>query len=319
MLNKITKLIFSLCLSLDVLSLSAQDKKLSVNDTAIILDKSAAKKILEEYKNSKDLHEDLGSDLSKEGIITDRPHVAETPFLVPKSYLQWESGFQFQKSHTANSKATDFTYTNLLIRIGFSRRVEGRIMMNYLGSSIKINQKDSVMKSTGFSGISLGSKVFLFNSKGLRPTGTILYMVALPFPGTKTFRPTHTTMAEIMFLFVNRVTRFYDFEYNLGVQWDETSQGAAYAYAFNNEFALSEKLFLFAEIYGYFYEQSDSEGRYNGSFQGDHRANGGIYYRLSRDWQIDFSGGVGLSKISPDYYLWFGLSNRIGKKKRSGF
>ncbi|HXA01129.1 MAG TPA: hypothetical protein VNW99_04020, partial [Cytophagaceae bacterium] len=188
------------------------------------MNKQMAKRMLEEYENIKELDEDIISDFSKEGIITDRPHIAETPFLVPKNYLQWESGFQFQKSHTADAKATDFTYNNLLVRIGFSRRVEGRIVMNYLGTNVKANKKDSVINSTGFSGISLGSKVFLFKAKGIRPTGTILYMVALPFAGIKTFRPTHTTMAEIMFLFVNRVTHFYDFEYNLGVQWDEISQ-----------------------------------------------------------------------------------------------
>jgi hypothetical protein len=113
-------------------------------------------------------------------------------------------------------------------------------------------------------------------ASGIRPTGTILYVVALPFPGSKTFRPTHTTMAEIMFLFVNRITGFYDFEYNLGVQWDENSQGPAYAYALNNEFAVNQKLFFFAEIYGYFYEQSNLENRYNGNFISDHRANGGF-------------------------------------------
>jgi hypothetical protein len=318
MLNKILWLLSIFLLSFpDLSGQENKDQGLPSNDTAIIIDKQVARKILEEYENIKDLKEDIISDLSKEAIITDRPHVAETPFLVPKSYLQWESGFQFQKSHAVDTKKTDFIYNNMLVRIGFSRRVEGRVSINYLGTNVRNNKKDSVMKSTGFSGISLGSKVFLFKEKRLRPTGTILYMIALPFPGTKTFRPTHTTMAEIMFLFVNRITYFYDFEYNLGVQWDGTSQSPAYAYALNNEFALSQKLFLFAEIYGYFYEQSNSDGRYDGNFKGDHRFNCGVYYRLSRDWQIDFSGGVGLSKISPDYYLGFGLSNRIGKKKNN--
>jgi len=286
-------------------------------DTTIVIDKRIAKRIMEEYPNLNELDGDMVYDYSKDGIITDRPHVAETPILVPKNYLQWESGFQFQKGHTALVKTTDIVYNNLLVRFGFSRRVEGRIAINYLGTNVHPKESDSVFKSHGFSGISLGSKVYLFKEKGLRPKGTILYAVALPFPGTKTFRPTHTTMAEIMFLFVNRITSFYDFEYNLGVQWDETNQSPAYAYAFNNEIAASEKLFFFAEVYGYFYELSDTEGSFNGKYQGDHRANAGIYCRLSRDWQFDISGGIGLSKVSPDYYVGVGLSNRIGLKKRS--
>jgi hypothetical protein len=302
-----------------ILTLTNLFAQYNTEDTTIVIDKRIAKRILEEYKDVNELDNDMVSDYSKEGIITDRPHVAETPFLIPKNYLQWESGFQFQKSHTSESKTTDIIYNNLLLRLGFSRRVEGRISINYQGTNVHPRANDSTFKSTGFSGLILGSKVFLFKEKGWRPKGTILYAVALPFPGSKTFRPTHTTMAEIMFLFVNRITKFYDFEYNLGVQWDEASQSPAYAYAFNNEFAASEKLFFFAEVYGYFYELSNSEGSYNGKYQGDHRANGGVYYRLSRDWQLDLSGGIGLSKVSPDYYLGVGISNRIGMKKRNNF
>jgi hypothetical protein len=174
MLNKILRLISIFLLSYpDLSAQNNNDQGLPQKDTIIIMNKQVAKRLLDEYGNMNDLNEDIISDLGKEAIITDRPHVAETPFLVPKSYLQWESGFQFQKSHASATKVTALTYNNLLIRIGFSRRVEGRIMMNYLGTNVKINGSDSVFNSTGFSGLSLGSKVFLVRKKGLIPLAFI--------------------------------------------------------------------------------------------------------------------------------------------------
>jgi hypothetical protein len=284
-------------------------------DTTIVLNKEVAKMMLEEYKKDTEIKNDLVPDYSRQWMVTDRPHIAETPYMVPKKHLQAETGFQFQNSRTTFSKTNDLTYLTALIRLGLSRRFEARVEMEYSGTKTRLLNNDSlIVNSNGLSGLHLGSKVFLFNNKGIFPKGTLLYGVSLPILGSKNFRPSYTA-AEIKFLFLNRIAHFYEFEYNVGIQWDGNTKNAAYAYALNNEFEITQKFHCFVELYGFFNENSGKDDRFNGSFINDHRANGGIWYLFNKGLQFDLSGGVGLSKISPEYYFAVGLSSRIGLSK----
>lgn len=285
-------------------------------DTTIVIDKELARKFLEAYSKPSDIESDIVPDITKEWMITDRPHVAETPFLLPRSYFQWETGFQIQKSKTDFNKSRDITYNTTLIRLGLSRRLEARFEMTYGGTKTYKLTNDSIVSNVnGLSGLTIGSKVFLFNEKGILPKGTLLYSFSLPFIGSKDFRPAYTA-AEVKFLFLNQINSFYELEYNLGIQWDGNTKNAAYAYAINNEFKLTQKLYCFAEVYGYFYENSDNDDHFNNSYTNDHRANAGFWYLFNQGLQLDISGGIGLSKVSPGYYISAGFSNRFSLKRK---
>jgi hypothetical protein len=309
MINKITLKEYALFIIVIFLN---SNHSFAQKDTTIILDKKSVKEFLEFQKYAADSKHDLVPDFSEEWIITDRPHVAETPHLVPKGYFQWETGFQFQQSRTDLIKTKDITYNTTLIRLGLSRRIEARLEMDYFGTKSNRRSDDSLLqKVNGLSGLTVASKVFLFQQNGLIPETSLLYGISLPYPGSKDFRPSYTG-SEIKFLLVNRIAKWYEFEYNLGVQWD----GVTNAYAFNNEFEINRRLFFFIEMYGYFYENGDKDDRFSGSFTNDHRLNGGIWYRLAPNLQLDLSGGFGLSKISPTNYIAVGLSNRFKFKKK---
>ena len=291
---------------------AAQTVLQNEKDTTIILDKELARQILKEYSTRTELKRDLIPDYSKEWMVTDRPHIAETPILVPKNFLQLETGFQFQKSKSASYSTNDFTYNTSLIRWGLGRRVEARFQMDYLGQKNYLRSNDSLIANTnGLSGLSIGSKVFLFDEKGILPKGTLLYWVSLPVLASKNFRTPYTTASEIEFLFLNKISDFYELEYNVGLQWNGNTRNAAYAYALNNEFSLNDKFHFFLELYGYFYENSGPNDQFNGRYTNDHRVNGGIWYLFNKDLQVDISGGAGLSKISPSYYIAVGLSKRL--------
>ncbi|MBY0427111.1 MAG: transporter, partial [Cytophagales bacterium] len=260
---------------------------------------------------------DAVPDMEEEGIITDRPHVAETPHLVPKGYVQIETGFQLQKSKTDLTKTTDITYNTTLVRYGISKRFELRMEMEYLGTKTQLNSTNETTQDVqGLSGLYLGSKIYITQQKGVLPEATLMYGVFLPYPGNEAFRPDYTG-SEIKFLLVNKIAKWYEFEYNLGVQWDGVAKNAAFAYAINNEFDLwKSKLFFFAELYGYFIENGDDRDRFNGTFANDHRVNGGFWYRVTPNNQFDISAGLGLNKISPEYYVGAGFCNRFSVKKK---
>lgn len=59
--------------------------------------------------------------------------------------------------------------------------------------------------------------------------------------------------------------------------------------------------YLFIESYGYMPENSKP----------DHRADAGLTFLLADNFQLDASGGIGLTKYSPDYFISFGFSWRI--------
>lgn len=294
------------------------DDATSEGDTTITISKELARKLAQEYTNVNEVKNDLVPDYSKTWMVTDRPHIAETPIMVAKGYLQWETGFQVSHTNTSLSRTRDITYNTMLVRLGLSRRVEARLEMSYFGTKTTKTANDSLkVNTTGLSGLNVASKVFLFNEKGLRPKGTLLFGAALPFIGSTTYRPENTG-GFIKFLFLNEITHHYEFEYNVGVVWSGDSKQASYVYALNNEFSITQKFNAFVEIYGSFTENNGMDNRFNGTFINDHRVNGGFWYLFNKDLQLDVSGGVGLSAASPNYYVGVGLSNRfsVSKKKR---
>ena len=289
---------------------SAQN--ISKQDTTIILDRKIAKIILEQYKNTKDLETDLMPDISKDWMVTDRPHIAETPHLTTKNHLQVEMGFNFENTRNElGVKTQEITYNTTLLRFGLSRKIEFRAEMAYLGTNI--SKENTILEDyKGLSGLSLGSKIHLVKAKGrFIPEITLLYDVTLPYFGSKDYKPSYTTPS-IKFLFLNRITKFYEFEYNLGYQCN--AQGNA-SYALNNEFEINQHWHFFAEIYGTFTENNQPNSIFDGSLLHDHRANTGVWYMFSPSFQLDLSGGVGLSKMAPDYYFSVGISNRFSLKK----
>ena len=286
-------------------------------DTTIVVSKELARKLAKEYSNVNEVKNDLVPDYSKTWMVTDRPHIAETPIMVAKGYLQWETGFQVSHTNTSLSHTKDITYNTMLVRLGMSRRVEARLEMSYFGTKTTKTANDSLkINTSGLSGLNVGSKVFLFDEKGLRPKGTLLFGAALPFVGSTTYRPENTG-GFMKFLFLNEITHHYELEYNIGVIWSGDSKQASYMYALNNEFMITQKFNAFLEIYGTFTENNGLDNRFNGTFINDHRMNGGFWYLFNKDLQLDISCGIGLSAASPDYYVGLGLSNRFSMSKRN--
>jgi len=315
MFNKIALLLIFMAYSN---SIFGQDPKEPVteDDTTIVVSKEVAHKLLEEYNNMNEVKNDLVPDYSKKWMVTDRPHIAETPILVAKGTLQWETGFQISHTNTSLSRTKDLTYNTTLVRFGLSRRVEARFEMAYLGTkTIKLANDSMQVNTNGFSGLNIASKVFLFDEKGFKPKGTLLYCVSLPYIGSTIYRPENTG-GFIKFLFLNEITHHYELEYNVGVVWSGDSKQVAYTYALNNEFMITQKFNAFVEMYGSFTENNGIDNRFNGTFINDHRVNGGFWYLFNKDLQLDLSGGVGLSAVSPNYFVAVGLSNRFSVSKK---
>ena len=84
------------------------------------------------------------------------------------------------------------------------------------------------------------------------------------------------------------------------MQWNPDLQ-EFYLYTFTIGKSFNEKLGGFVEFYGFL----------SPHFSADHRFDAGFTYLLHNDLVVDISGGFGISKISPDYFISIGISYRF--------
>ncbi|MCK5465555.1 MAG: transporter, partial [Bacteroidales bacterium] len=89
--------------------------------------------------------------------------------------------------------------------------------------------------------------------------------------------------------------------YNLGYEFEGAFETNRFIYSLVLGYALAEKWGIFMETYT----------NKTGKNPFDVRADAGITWLLFPNFQLDLSGGLGISKISPIGFISAGLSWRI--------
>jgi hypothetical protein len=233
----------------------------------------------------------------KVDMVTDRPDQTESATLISVKGLQIESGFSFEKY---NSEINNTTYNSTLVRYGLFEKMELRLGLAYLGTDVSL--LGASFNESGFAPILVGAKFYLREEGDGMPKLAFMSTFTIPKSGSKAF--------ENKYLGADfRVTGEYSlndamsFGANLGVAWSGAESGnyATGIYTAVIGLSLSEKLGVFAELYGFL----PKEGK------NDHRWDAGLTYAVNEDLQLDFSTGVGLSKVSPDFFISLGLSIRM--------
>ncbi len=233
----------------------------------------------------------------KAGMVTDRPDQTESAFVVPMKGFQIESGFSFEKY---NSEINNTTYNSTLLRYGLLEKLELRLGLAYSGIHVKMIPNN--FDESGFAPFTLGAK-FLLNEEGEGlPQLAFMSSFTIPKSGTKSFQNKYMG-ADFRFSGQYSLNEAMSFGANLGVAWSGSEYGnsAVGIYTAVIGMSLSEKLGAFAELYGFLPKKG----------QNDHRWDAGLTYAVNEDLQLDFSTGVGLSKVSPDFFISLGLSIRM--------
>lgn len=219
-----------------------------------------------------------------ETIVTDRPTQSAAAFVMPKGGFQAELGFLSEK---VTDNVTSLTYSNLLLRWGAFQGVELRLTQNLVG--LKIGSTTI----SGLSPLTLGAKVHLADENGLLPQISVIGQSTVK-SGKDEFQPP-AAIQELRFNFQNTVNDVLGIGYNVGLTWSDGSSSGLYT--FNLGFSLGDGWTVFAEPYGFF-----------GNGLSDHRVNAGVIYLLSNQLQADISAGLGLSDVSPDSFVGFGVA-----------
>ena len=236
---------------------------------------------------------------SPETIVTDRPDQTESPNLVPTGFFQIETGFLYEEMENPNFQEKNLTYNTTLFRYGLLNNLELRLGFDCskTETSLKNNPKNEV--SNGMSPLYVGFKIGVAEEKGMLPTIGFLGGAVLPFTAAEGFRPAHTG-GEFRFAFAHTLGDKWGLSYNAGISWNGNDPTASYLYSMVLGYSFTEKLSVFAEIYGDFPEGEKAQ----------HLADTGLTYLISKNFQLDISAGTGLS-TDQNFFIGIGAGFRF--------
>jgi hypothetical protein len=224
-------------------------------------------------------------------IQTDRPDQTECPFITPRHYFQFENGFSFEQNNK-NLKA--FAAPTVLTRYGINNYFELRLITEY--SIIKENSKTL----SGINPILIGFKIKLLEEKGLIPTTSLIAHIGFPKVASPEYIASYY-YPEFRFTIQHTISEKQSLSYNLGAEWDGDNPKPTFIYTLTTGYTLTEKIGAYLEFYGFVSQIGNA----------DHRFDLGFTFLSNPNHQLDFSGGFGLSKTSPDYFLSLGYSFRF--------
>lgn len=223
-------------------------------------------------------------------INTDRPTQSAGAFVVPKGRFQVETGAQYTRLSEVSYQVT---YHNTLIRYGLNDLFELR-----LGTSNEFLDPGfdgSNRNFTGFGPMILGFKTHIAEENGFWPQVSLLGQVQLP-SGQNEFEVA-TAVPSFRFNFQHTFNENNSLGYNWGMEWSDGSSEATNIYTFIYNVSFARSFTAFFEFYGFIQDGLN-----------DHRFDTGLIYLFSDNFQVDISGGPGLTEDAPDWFLGVGLS-----------
>jgi len=228
-------------------------------------------------------------------LVTDRPGQSNSPSLIPTGAVQVESGLVVEKDRSQST--VNYTYNNTLLKFGVNDNFEARVALSYVG-------QQSILKTeppqNGFSPISIGAKIRLFQEKSLWTSAALLTHVNVK-SNSGALSPNYTS-TDVTLAFMHALKRF-SLTYNGGLKWDGYTPAPTWLYTFSLGYETSEKTAVFFETYGFLPEQRHM----------DYRTDAGFTWKIAPMIQYDISGGIGLTGKQAPFFFSTGLSARFIK------
>ena len=233
-------------------------------------------------------------------LEADRPDQTESVATVPAKHFQLETGVLYEKNTIGDEEEKTFTAPSLLAKYGINDRFELRLIIE--NSNTEITQNNSKTTISGISPVEIGLKIRLLEEKGIIPATSILIHTAIPKLASNELQADHFS-SRFRLSMQHTVSRSVSIGYNLGAEWDGVSPEATGIYTLTGGFKLSEKFGAFAELFGFVPEKSEAS----------HSFDCGFTFFMKQNLMFDISGGFGLNKFAPDYFIGCGFSFRLPK------
>jgi len=225
-------------------------------------------------------------------LVTDRPgQGTDAPVVLKPGRVQLELGFLYQGDPAADQQL--LLYPNTLVRIGLVEQLELRVSADLF--------QEGTDAPTFVSPIIVGTKIGITENQGIIPESAVIINVTLPREGPReVWNPIATP--EMRLLMTHALTRSLSLTTNFSIAWeaDPVIRYPNHSYAASLDLGINDYLTTFGEFYGFWSLQGQS-----------HLFNLGGTVLLLPDLQLDLSGGVGLTRNAPDYFVSVGVSVRF--------
>jgi hypothetical protein len=233
---------------------------------------------------------------AQEKMETDRPSETENPSIVPKKWMQAEIGIS--KENTGDNYILVLPVA--LLRYGISKKIELRLESALLREYEQLVPDPRTKTFT--EPVVIGTKISLFEERSIRPKTALLAQATIPLKAKAQPQTTNATTA-ILLLMQNSVTKSFQVNYNLGVEYDDEASAASWQYSFESDLEITKKLEIFAEIFGSAQKNEKPE----------HSFDAGIEFLATSNLKFDLAAGWGLSDNVPDHFITLGFSFRLGR------
>ena len=242
-------------------------------------------------------------------LTSDRPGATTSPGIVPPCYPQAEIGWTHTEDKDTSGTQTKLDqFPNTLLRFGVTPNAEVRV--GYVGYNWqnRYPRNEAGASSNGSGDASLAVKYRFLEASGWLPESAFLGQLSIPV-GADNFT-SHRADPSFLFAFSNPLTDFMSFSYNLGASWQtlqdsDTGQNhtlSNFNYTANLSFSLTGHLGAYVEAYGNI--------AMNPSNSPANLVDGGFTYLILENFQVDISGGKGISEAAADWYVGAGFTYR---------
>ena len=233
-------------------------------------------------------------------LVTDRPDQTESAVVVPARHLQIESGVLKEwVSNNGDTFDENTRYGTTLLRYGLFDFMEFRLGSDLLNHRFKL-PAEAERSDFGLSPIGAGFKFALAKEHGWIPDIALITSWQIPNTGAKSFS-SDKWQHSFVFAFAHTLSDRWGLGYNLGYEFESTFDRSAFKYSIVGGYSLAERWGAFIEAYGAKIIDNPL----------DVRLDTGLTFLLFPNFQLDISGGAGLTQASHIAFISGGFSWRI--------
>ncbi len=223
-------------------------------------------------------------------VVPDRPGYTWVTEVTPYHKLIWDHGFSYESTPEA---ASTLTLSSSVLRYGLFENLELRVGTDFM----MYNDGDAKEPAFGFSPLTIGTKLKVYEGSGILPSIGLLAELQSPHIGSKDLLPSH--LAPSMYLvFGHEVTDWLGIYYNAGEQWDGESAMPTTFLSLALYFSFNDNLGAFVDSYNYLNKEEGNQ--YMGEL--------GLYWQVSRRVQLDIEGDFDLQNFGKYYAVGCGVS-----------
>lgn len=238
--------------------------------------------------------------VAQERIDTDRPDQTESSYLVPKGFFQGEFGFNIEN----NKQLKTIVHPTGLWKYGINKRIELRLITELISVETPLLIPEGNTVITGLVPVQIGSKISLWEEKGVLPKTSLIFHVGIPALSSSKFKTPHLA-PNFRFTMSHTLSERIGLGYNIGAEWDGFDKTPEWIYTFAPGFNMGKNWYGYVELFGAIKKNEPAQ----------HSFDAGIAYFISNNAKIDFSAGTGITDSAPDNYFAIGFSFRIDTKK----